>query len=300
MRRSLLAVLALILLLPALAIAQTPPVSYTPPASGGGGGSGANTTLSNLTAPTAVNKPIYFGEFDIDNQSVIFDDRVRDMPDGSGEFITYFGTFNATSAGDAAYGADFQPTYDVKGFAADELDGVAVNTGAADSVGGGSLTGQYGVHIYPNADPVATTKYGIYVGNQTAAGTNWNVYVAGTTPNHFGGAVTAGQLATIRQSVSASGHAGTCDFASGATCALTLQGGGADTLTLSNPVTGGRYLFELIQPSGSDGTITWPGTVHFPGGTAPTLTTTDAHVDIVSCYYNGTSYFCDSAFDFAP
>jgi hypothetical protein len=114
-------------------------------------------------------------------------------------------------------------------------------------------------------------------------------------PGHYGGLLSSG-----RQSVSASGHAATCDLSIGAWCAVTLQGGGADTLTLSNPVTGASYTLELIQPSGSDGTATFPAAVHWPSGISPTLTTTDANVDLVTCKYNGSVYFCGSVFNYAP
>ena len=132
---------------------------------------------------------------------------------------------------------------------------------------------------------------------QYCNGTAWGWYLGTVTST---GTITAMQFQTTRQAVSASAHAFTCNWNLGAVCAVTLQGTSADTGTLSNPVTGGRYLLELIQPSGVDGTVTWPGTVHWPGAVAPTLTTTDAQVDIVSCYLNGTSYFCGAALNFLP
>lgn len=63
--------------------------------------------------------------------------------------------------------------------------------------------------------------------------------------------------------------------------------GGATTLTL-----------KLVQDATGSRTATWPATVKWPGGTAPTLTTTAAAVDFVSCYYDGTNYYCSNGLDF--
>jgi hypothetical protein len=67
---------------------------------------------------------------------------------------------------------------------------------------------------------------------------------------------------------------------------------GTVSLTMANPKDGARYLLILKQPSsGAAGIISWPGTVKWPGGTAPTLTATNAKVDIVTFVYDGTNSF---------
>jgi hypothetical protein len=65
---------------------------------------------------------------------------------------------------------------------------------------------------------------------------------------------------------------------------------GTCTFTFSNPTSGGVYVLRLTQGSGPY-TVTWPGTVHWSGGTAPTLTATNAKVDIFTFVYDGTTYF---------
>jgi hypothetical protein len=71
---------------------------------------------------------------------------------------------------------------------------------------------------------------------------------------------------------------------------MTLTSG-ADTFTFANPVAYARYLLVLKQPAaGGAGTITWPVTVKWAGGTTPTLTTTNGRTDLFMFYWDGTSY----------
>ena len=55
----------------------------------------------------------------------------------------------------------------------------------------------------------------------------------------------------------------------------------------------------LVQDGVGSRTATWPASVDWPGGTAPTLSTGASDVDIVSCLYDGTTYFCTSSLDFS-
>jgi hypothetical protein len=62
------------------------------------------------------------------------------------------------------------------------------------------------------------------------------------------------------------------------------------TLTLTNPVAGAFYTFEIKQTGAGSFTVAWPAAVKWSSGVAPTLTTTTGKTDVVSFYYNGTSY----------
>jgi hypothetical protein len=62
------------------------------------------------------------------------------------------------------------------------------------------------------------------------------------------------------------------------------------TLTLTNPVAGAFYLFEIKQTGAGNFTITWPAEFEWPGDIPPTLTTTTGKTDIISVYYNGSKY----------
>ncbi len=65
---------------------------------------------------------------------------------------------------------------------------------------------------------------------------------------------------------------------------------GVQIFTFANPGTGGIYVLVLKQPAGgAAGTITWPGTVLWSGGVAPTLTVTNGKVDVIEFYYDGTN-----------
>lgn len=72
------------------------------------------------------------------------------------------------------------------------------------------------------------------------------------------------------------------------------------TYTFSNPVAGMTYVLAVYTGAGSF-TTTWPGAVHWSGGTTPTTTATASKVDIVTCYYAAsTTYFCNDVQNFAP
>ena len=98
----------------------------------------------------------------------------------------------------------------------------------------------------------------------------------------------AGQYVSQRYDAGDSGTSKTVDFANGNVQKLRLTGN--CTLTLSNPVAGGRYLIELLQDATGSRTVTFPSTVKWAGGTAPTLTTTAGRTDIITLFYNGTNY----------
>lgn len=98
------------------------------------------------------------------------------------------------------------------------------------------------------------------------------------------------------QSVTASGAATTIDFSSGDIVTLTLNA--STTLTLTNPITGLFYFIKAVQDATGSRTITWPGTVKWSGGTAPTLTTTASKTDIITLWWDGTNYFGTSTLNF--
>lgn len=86
----------------------------------------------------------------------------------------------------------------------------------------------------------------------------------------------------------------------GATATLNLNQGDVQTITLtanctftfSAPVAGTVYRLMVTQDGTGSRLVTWP-TIRWAGGAAPTLTITAAKTDIITCLYDGTSYFCD-------
>jgi hypothetical protein len=60
------------------------------------------------------------------------------------------------------------------------------------------------------------------------------------------------------------------------------------TLTLSNPVDGGRYVIMFVQDGSGGNTVTWPvGAVLWPAGSAPTITSGANVVTVVTLLYDG-------------
>lgn len=86
---------------------------------------------------------------------------------------------------------------------------------------------------------------------------------------------------------------------SGATLTLTLTNGmtqkttlTADcTFALSGPISGTVYTLVLIQDGTGSRLVTWPGSVTWAGGAAPTLTTGAGKADIIRLLYNGSTYY---------
>ena len=81
--------------------------------------------------------------------------------------------------------------------------------------------------------------------------------------------------------VAASGSAQTLpDPEYAAMSRITLSA--ACTLTFPTPVAGRSFTLTLKQDATGSRTVTWPASVVWPGGTAPTLTTTAAKADVFS------------------
>lgn len=72
---------------------------------------------------------------------------------------------------------------------------------------------------------------------------------------------------------------------------VVTLGAAGRTLSIINPVQGEIYLIKIIQDGTGSRTITtWPTNTKWPGGTAPTLTTTANRYDIITFYYDGTNF----------
>jgi hypothetical protein len=70
------------------------------------------------------------------------------------------------------------------------------------------------------------------------------------------------------------------------------------TYTFTAPSGPCSVILKIIQGGSGSYTVTWPGTVKWSGGVAPTLSTGVGDIDIVSFYYDGTSYFGMANYDF--
>ncbi len=70
------------------------------------------------------------------------------------------------------------------------------------------------------------------------------------------------------------------------------------TFTFTAPTGPCNLVFKLVQDATGSRIVTWPATIRWPSGVAPTLTTTINKVDIITFYYDGSSYFGASSLNF--
>ena len=70
----------------------------------------------------------------------------------------------------------------------------------------------------------------------------------------------------------------------------TVTVAGNRTLTFANGKAGQTYSVSITQDATGSRLITWPSTVKWAGGSAPTLTTTAARADQIHFYFDGTYY----------
>ena len=71
------------------------------------------------------------------------------------------------------------------------------------------------------------------------------------------------------------------------------------TITFTAPAGVGNFLFRVVQDGTGGRTVTWPASVKWPGGTAPTLSSGANAEDIVTFYYNGTDYYGVASLNFS-
>ena len=72
-----------------------------------------------------------------------------------------------------------------------------------------------------------------------------------------------------------------------------------DIFTFTAPSNPCNLLLVILQDGEGSRTLTWPGTMKWIDGTAPTLSTGAGAIDIVSMYYDGTNYYGQIAANFS-
>lgn len=97
-----------------------------------------------------------------------------------------------------------------------------------------------------------------------------------------------GYLCGALQNVTGAGGTQNILFASGNIVNLTLNA--STTLTFAGHVVG-TYIIQVTQGGAGSNTLTYPASVKWSGGTAPTLTTTVGKTDILTFYHDGTNFF---------
>lgn len=99
----------------------------------------------------------------------------------------------------------------------------------------------------------------------------------------------------VVRSLIITGSTESIDLSQGDMFNLTLNS--SVTLTLNNP-NRTVYVFKIKQDSTGSRTITWPSSVKWAGGTAPTLTTTANAWDIVTLLWDGEYFSGTSTLNF--
>jgi len=72
-----------------------------------------------------------------------------------------------------------------------------------------------------------------------------------------------------------------------------------ETFTFTAPTNPCNLILKLIQDATGGRTATWPATIKWPAGTAPTLSTAASAVDLIAFYYDGTNFYAVENLDFS-
>jgi len=156
-------------------------------------------------------------------------------------------------------------------------DGITVTGGTGAVIGSGTSLSQH----------VADASHNGYLSS-----TDWNTFngKAPTASPAFTTQVTFGNyhMEPGENNAGNSSTAQTIDWSIKSSQLSTLTGNVVYTFT--NPQAGGAYVLRIATGAGSF-TVTWPGSVLWAGGTAPTITATASKVDLINFYYDGTNYY---------
>ena len=96
----------------------------------------------------------------------------------------------------------------------------------------------------------------------------------------------------------ADGETGAIDWNTSQKQKVTITGTGI-TVNFTNPAGVCNLLLKVVQGDGSDVVGTWDGDIKWAGGSAPTLSTGNGEIDILSFYFDGTNYHGVASLDFS-
>lgn len=108
---------------------------------------------------------------------------------------------------------------------------------------------------------------------------------------------TAGQFNTGYLDDGNCGAADTVDWNAGMRHTSTLSAATC-TYTFANPIAGTWYTLAVVQDGSGGRLVTWPGTVLWEGGAAPTLTTDPSAADLCFFLWTGAAYYGYCRLDF--
>jgi len=290
--------------------------------SGGGG-----TTTNSLTAGSFLTGGSFNGSaavtFAVDATDANTASKVV-ARDSSGNFSA--GTITAALSGNASTAATLQTSRNINGVAFNGSADITV-TAAAGTLTGTTLASGVTASSLTSVGTIATGVWqGTAIGNAyIATGLDVAKLTTGTTlPSNvtgssltsvgtlssltLGGTVSMADNVISRPRFTDYAETYTTPAISSNTLTLNLENGNVfrvtrnaniSTLTISNPAASGNACsFTLIfDANGTSYTITWPAAVKWPGGTAPTITTTNGRSDMFVFYTNnaGTTWYAMTA-----
>lgn len=94
-----------------------------------------------------------------------------------------------------------------------------------------------------------------------------------------------------------SGTSKTVDWTNAQHQNLTLTGNA--TLSFTDPAGPTSVVLKIVQDATGSRTVTWPASVKWPGGTAPTLSTGASAEDLVRFYFDGTNYYAEATLNYS-
>jgi hypothetical protein len=153
------------------------------------------------------------------------------------------------------------------------------------------VTNQYGFEVDGTLTG-ATNNYAFYSNVPSGTG-RWNFYAAGTAANYFGGQIQLNQDYVEKTVTANTSTAYTIDLANGTVQILTLTGN--CTFTFPTATAGKSFILLLKQDGTGSRTATWPAAVKWPGGTAPTITSTASKADKYVFTADGTNWIGSNA-----
>lgn len=173
------------------------------------------------------------------------------------------------------------PTYGFAGSSTITTAATVSISGAPVAGTNATITNSYALRVEAGATALVSLAL-------TGALTLGNNVISGVKTLTFNGEIDDGNSST----------ADTIDWSTGQKHKSTMTGN--CTYTFTAPAGPCNLLLKLIQDGTGSRLATWPATVKWAGGAAPTLTTTaTTGTDIVSFYYDGTNYWGAASANFA-
>jgi hypothetical protein len=176
------------------------------------------------------------------------------------------------------------------------------SSGVLDS----SIAGGVDLSSYATVSGGADTRIAYFTGANTIEADSdftWNsgtnTLTVGSTTLDSSGNLDSVERVTFTDEINYGTVSGieTVDWNTGQKQGMVLAGD--VTLSFTDPPGVGNYLLRVEQDAAGSHEITWPSNVAWSGGVPPVLTTTASGIDILSLYWEGTTYYGVASLNFA-